>query len=100
MADRLDQATARLEAAVERLAAVAARPRNTASEAEVAELSRRLDATLARLRLALARDEAEDSPEEPDELAESLPDEAVGETAGQGEQPGQEPGDTMRERGA
>ena len=59
MADPLGEAAARLEAAVDRLAAAAARPRPPLRDGEVAELGRRLDAALARLRGALARDEGE-----------------------------------------
>ncbi|WP_426958148.1 hypothetical protein [Muricoccus radiodurans] len=67
MAVSLAEAAARLEAAVERLAVAAARPRAAGVPPEqVAALSRRLDETLARLRLALG--EGED--ELPDEDAE------------------------------
>ncbi|MFT8247055.1 hypothetical protein [Roseomonas sp. BN140053] len=77
-ADRLGEAAARLEAAVERLAIAAARPRPSMSEGEVAELSRRLDSTLARLRLALAREDGEAEGEGEDDPAELPPDEQEG----------------------
>lgn len=58
--DGLEAATARLEAAVDRLARAAvaaahrpAAPRDPAAEAEIADLGRRLDETIARLKLAL-----------------------------------------------
>ncbi len=54
MADPLLEVTARLEAAVERLGRAASRPR--AAPEDIAELGRRLDATLARLKLALVPD--------------------------------------------
>ena len=57
MSDSVAEATARLEAAVERLAVAAARPRALGvPPEEVAELSRRLDATLVRLKAALRED--------------------------------------------
>jgi hypothetical protein len=57
MTDSLTEATARLEVAVERLASAAgrARPAGVPPE-ELAELSRRLDATLVRLKAALRED--------------------------------------------
>jgi len=55
------QVLARLEAAVERLAAVAARPRAPAGEgvprAQVQAIADRLDETIARLRTALGEDD-------------------------------------------
>lgn len=57
MTDSLAEAATRLEAAVERLAVAAARPRPAGvPPEEVAELSRRLDATLVRLKAALRED--------------------------------------------
>ena len=55
-------ATARLESAVEKLVSALSRPRPPAEEgetvprAEVAAMAERLDATIARLRLALAEE--------------------------------------------
>ncbi len=68
MADSLAEATARLEAAVERLALAASRPRPASDvrSAEVADLSRRLDAALARLRAAL-REESDLPPDPADD---------------------------------
>ncbi|WP_135469303.1 hypothetical protein [Crenalkalicoccus roseus] len=58
--DPVAQAAARLEAAVERLAEALARPRPDAEDmvprAEVAALAERLDATIARLRGAIAEE--------------------------------------------
>jgi HPt (histidine-containing phosphotransfer) domain-containing protein len=54
------QALARLEAAVERLAIAAARPRSTAegvSRAQVQAIADRLDETIARLRAALGEED-------------------------------------------
>jgi HPt (histidine-containing phosphotransfer) domain-containing protein len=54
------QALARLEAAVERLAIAAARPRGTAegvSRAQVQAIADRLDETIARLRAALGEED-------------------------------------------
>lgn len=59
MADPLRDAATRLEAAVERLSAAASRPSASRPDGEVAELGRRLDAALGRLRAVLARDEGE-----------------------------------------
>lgn len=85
MADRLGEAAARLEAAVERLAAAASRPRSSISEEEVAELGRRLDSTLARLRLALAREESEGEMEAEPEAEDLPPLEAAGDQEGEEE---------------
>jgi len=58
--DPVAMAAARLESAVEKLVAALAKPRPPAEEgdsvprAEVAAMAERLDATIARLRLALA----------------------------------------------
>ncbi|HEY8612537.1 MAG TPA: hypothetical protein VIL69_14770 [Roseomonas sp.] len=88
MSDSLAEAAARLEAAVERLAQVAARmPRGTPAPAgvpveEVAALSARLEATIARLRAALP--EGAEMPEGEDI---AMPDE------------GEEPGDGPRRAG-
>ncbi len=75
MADPLREAATRLEAAVERLATAAGRPRAALPDTEVAELGRRLDTALARLRLALAEaaDEGEPGMDEP-EAGEEGPD--------------------------
>lgn len=60
--DPVAMAAARLESAVERLAVAMARPRPAAApadmvpRAEVAAMAERLDATIARLRLALAEE--------------------------------------------
>jgi hypothetical protein len=69
-ADPVVQATARLEAAVERLIQALDRaldgPRpdaDTVPRSEVAAMAERLDATIARLRLALAEDGRAGDPE-------------------------------------
>lgn len=103
MADRLGEAAARLEAAVERLAAVASRPRSSISAEEVAELGRRLDSTLARLRLALAREESEgemeSEPEAEDLSLDAAREEDGAEEAGQaGGAAGPGPEDAPRHR--
>jgi hypothetical protein len=61
--DPLGQAAARLEAAVEALARALSRPRPAGADAEdmvpraeVAAIAERLDATIARLRTAIAED--------------------------------------------
>ncbi|NOG68860.1 hypothetical protein [Roseicella sp. DB1501] len=60
--DPVTMATARLESAVETLVAALSRPRPPVEEgemvprAEVAAMAERLDATIARLRLALAEE--------------------------------------------
>jgi hypothetical protein len=60
--DPVAMATARLESAVEKLIAALSRPRPPMDEgdmvprAEVAAMAERLDATIARLRLALAEE--------------------------------------------
>ncbi|MDN3564002.1 hypothetical protein ACFQY5_01640 [Paeniroseomonas aquatica] len=71
--DPMAMAAARLEAAVERLAQAVARPRavtgredsETVPRAEVAAMAERLDATIARLRVALA-EELRPAPSETD----------------------------------
>ena len=103
MAFGLGDAAARLEAAVERLAAAASRPRSSISEEEVAELGRRLDSTLARLRLALAREESEGEmeaePESEDLSLDAAGDEEGGEEAGQAKgAAGPEPEDAPQRR--
>lgn len=68
MGDAVSEAAARLERAVERLAAALTRPRAPEGVApeRLAELSGRLDATLLRLRGALAELEAsEEAPAAP-----------------------------------
>jgi hypothetical protein len=90
MSDSLAEAAARLEAAVERLArvaaGVAARPPVQAGVPmeEVAALSARLEATIARLRAALP--EGADLPDGPEGDETGLPEE------------GEEPGDVPRRR--
>ncbi|SHJ53311.1 hypothetical protein SAMN02745194_02801 [Roseomonas rosea] len=89
MSDSLAEAAARLEAAVERLArvaaGVAARPPVQAAGVpmeEVAALSARLEATIARLRAALP--DGADLPDGPEGDETGLPEE------------GEEPGDVPR----
>jgi hypothetical protein len=73
MSDSLADAAARLEAAVERLAAAASRPRPVGvPPEEVAVLSRRLEDTIARLRQAL-REGEEEPPEDGEEGAGDHP---------------------------
>ncbi len=66
--DPVGQAAARLEAAVERLAESLARPRpgpeDMIPRAEVAAIAERLDATVARLRAAIAAEEFRHGEEE------------------------------------
>ena len=88
---------------MERLAAAASRPRSSISEEEVAELGRRLDSTLARLRLALAREESEGEmeaePESEDLSLDAAGDEEGGEEAGQAKgAAGPEPEDAPQRR--
>jgi hypothetical protein len=71
--DPVAMAAARLESAVERLAEALTRPRSVAEEgdtvprAEVAAMAERLDATIARLRAALAEElRAGEAPREAD----------------------------------
>ena len=71
--DPVVQATARLEAAVERLAQALSRPRSVADmvpRAEVAAMAERLDATIARLRMTLAEELRPAAPERGEDRSE------------------------------